>query len=669
MDSILSRIAATEIAKPSFAKLALLATTLGGVYTLWKYNTQLRIMMMLVNVGIQLKKHSFMHTRGPYSILDKIEDDCDKFPDDVQLIMADTGEERTKKQMDELANQVAHWALSQGVQPLDTIALMMLNNLDFVSIWLGIGKIGASTALINTNVTGKPLAHSIETAMVSSNTKILIMDQELESTRTDEIALLRADGVKVFFWSAKKDATSSLRDLVLTLPKTRIDRTIRKVVTEKDPILHIFTSGTTGLPKACKISQTRFQAASLFFPNFCLLRQHADRIYTALPLYHSAAGAIAVGGALRANVPLVLRSKFSTKAFAKDCVQYRVTVLQYIGEVCRYLANAPANPLDQQVKLRFALGNGMRPEYWNEFRTRYNVGFIAEFYSATEGNIGLFNIMGKPGALGFIPSFIGDMLSPFRLVKFDPNDPSIPYRDAKGRCQVVGYREPGLLIGQITKGDVTRRYDGYSDSQATRQKVVTDVFRPGDQYFNTGDILTRDLWGFYYWSDRVGDTFRWKGENVSTTEISEVLTHYCGATVADNTVYGVKVPKRDGRAGMAIVLMQRSLYPAEGDSSKPPQFDAALANIVAACNKHLPVYARPVFVRIRNRADKSLPVTSTLKYVKADLVKEGYDEAQQNEDNDIDAVFLINYADKSWVRVTREIVRDLAAGKDVPGLR
>jgi acyl-CoA synthetase (AMP-forming)/AMP-acid ligase II len=627
----------------------------------WKFSTNIRIVMMLINVGFQLKIHSFLHTKGSFSVIDKIENDCDLYPDQIQLIMADSGDVRSKKQVNELANQIAHWALSQDVKSHDTIALMMLNNLDYISIWLGIGKIGGSTALINTNVTGKPLAHSIDTALASSQTKILIIDEELMSVRTEEIAVLRSQGIKIFFWSTQSSSTNkNLRDIVITFPTTQVDRKYRQSITEKDPILHIYTSGTTGLPKACKISQTRFQAASLFFPNFCLLRQNVDRIYTALPLYHSAAGAIAVGGALRGNVPLVLRSKFSVRAFAKDCVDYRVTVLQYIGELCRYLANAPENPLDHQVKLRFALGNGMRPEYWKVFQNRYNVHFIAEFYSATEGNIGLFNILSKPGALGFIPSLIGDVLSPFRLVRFDPEDPSMPLRDQNGRCQIVGYNEPGLLIGQITKGDVTRRYDGYSDSQATRQKVLTDVFRPGDQYFNTGDLLTRDYFGFYFWSDRVGDTFRWKGENVSTTEVSEIITQYCARSVQDNTVYGVAVPQRDGRAGMAIILMQTSLY--EQTVNSEPNYDCALQEILAACKKHLPIYARPVFIRIRCRENKPLPVTSTLKYMKGDLVKESYEMSQQKE-NDKDAVFLLNYSDNSWKLVTRKVIEELKEGK------
>lgn len=649
-------------------------TWLSGVvlaYLVWTYKIQLQIIPQLILVGLQLKRHSFLHTRGPFSVLDEIEANVDKYPDVVQFIMAETGRSRSKRHMDELANQVGHWALSQGCKPFDTMALMMLNNEDYVSIWMGFAKIGAATALINTNITGKPLSHSVNTALQSSETKILIVDSELEGSLKEELVELASSGVKIFYWSADKTArysTSNLKLIIERQPVTRIDRSHRETVTEKDPLIFVFTSGTTGLPKACKISQTRFQAASFFFPHFCLQRRQRDVMYTPLPLYHSAAGMIAVGGALRANVTLVLRKKFSVSSFSSDLVKYKVTTVQYIGELCRYLANAPPNPLDKQVKLLFAMGNGMRPEYWHEFQTRYSVAFIAEFYAATEGNIGLFNILSMPGAIGFIPS-VGDFLSPFRLLRVDPADPSMPLRNSQGRCTLAAFYEPGLLVGSISSKDVTRRFDGYSDAQATAQKVLKGVFRDGDAYFNTGDLLYRDIWGFYFWSDRVGDTFRWKGENVSTTEVGQVLSH-CTEVLTDNTVYGVSVPKSDGRAGMAAVVLQEGMTIAHDT-------DRTLRAIVQTSMKHLPSYARPLFVRMRPHS-RPLPVTSTHKYVKSDLVKEGFDPRKQTQ-QETDPIYIIFYPPKVsgeeldsqkmyWQEVTPELIDQLERGEE-KGLR
>jgi fatty-acyl-CoA synthase len=275
-------------------------------------------------------------------------------------------------------------------------------------------------------------------------------------------------------------------------------------------------------------------------------------------------------------------------------------VIQYIGELCRYLVNLAPNPLDQQLSIRVAFGNGMRKEYWEKFQERYKVKNIIEFYAATEGNIGLFNCFEKVGPLGYIPRFL-DFIYPLKIVKTDPHDQSVPYRNSKGFCELCELNEPGLLLGEIT---TSRRFEGYTDKKATNAKILKDVFRKGDSYFNTGDLLSRDAEGYYYWSDRIGDTFRWKGENVSTTEVSEVISEcHC---VDDVVVYGVSVPNTDGKPGMAAIV------------GKDNALD--LSEIEAECAKHLPVYARPLFLRLKS--DGKLPTTSTHKYVKHDLVNE-----------------------------------------------
>lgn len=386
------------------------------------------VMFRLLAVGIRLRLHSLLYSKGSFSYADVFESNCDRYPDQVQFIMAETGESCTKKQVDDLANQVAAWGISQGLKALDSVALMMLNNLSFVSIWLGFAKIGMGTALINTNLTGKPFGHSVETSLKSSDVKIVIVDAELEVQLKADLDELRQNGVKVLIWGQSTLVSKDISLEIKQCTTQRPPKSHRSVIRERDPLLYIFTSGTTGLPKACKISQTRFLSGSYFYPYLCGL-DRTDVIYSAMPLYHSAAGIIAAGGALFANVPLVLRKKFSVSAFSSDIIKYNITSIQYIGELCRYLVNAPKNDLDKKIRLKSAIGNGMRVEYWQDFKTRYNVTQIYEFYTATEGNIALFNLFGATGPLGFVPVFL-DYFVPFKLVKVNPDDPSQPLRRA-----------------------------------------------------------------------------------------------------------------------------------------------------------------------------------------------------------------------------------------------
>lgn len=247
----------------------------------------------------------------------------------------------------------------------------------------------------------------------------------------------------------------------------------------------------------------------------------------------------------------------------------------------------------------------MRPEVWPIFQKRFRVQRILEFYASTEGNLALFNSCDHEGALGFIPRF-ADILYPVSILRVDEHDKTIPYRDANGRCQVCKPNEVGLLVASINNKRIDRRFDGYTDSAATSKKILYDVFKSGDVYFNTGDLLYRDSVGYFFWSDRTGDTFRWKGENVSTTEVAQVLASIKG--VSDACVYGVEILNCDGKAGMATITLS--------DSSNISNFD--WNNLANELSLHLPTYARPLFIRVQ----KEIKVTSTFKHIKADLVKE-----------------------------------------------
>ncbi len=579
---------------------------------LWKYiGPLIRLIRLLIRVRI----YGLIHEGTNYTIADLFESMCDSNPALVQIRMAESGEERTIRDLDNLANQFARFMKQQGSKQMDTLAIMLLNSVDFPAFWLGMTKIGCSSALVNTNLTGKPFLHSVETCLSNSEVKILIVDYDLVHKLEEEIGKLHALDIKVVVWKNhfkegdEKEVfqcSPIINKAVGEFSSVRLGKSARNQAKEHDPAIFIFTSGTTGLPKACKISHTRFQLASFFFP---ILADLSDRdcLYCPLPLYHSAAGMLALGGCIRSGACLLTRSKFSASSFSSDCVKYKVTAFQYIGELCRYLVTSPPNPADPKVKIRVAFGNGMRKEYWTKFAERYGVTSIVEFYAATEGNVGLVNGTGEVGALGFIPRFL-DFIYPLVLIKVDPDDNSKPWRDSSGRYEISKPNEPGLLLSRIHIGskDVTRRFDGYTDKKATNDKILYDVFSKGDAYFNTGDLLTRDVVGFFFWSDRTGDTFRWKGENCSTTEVSEVLST-C-SSLKDLVVYGVAVPHTDGRAGMAAVI----------SSQEDNVVD--FQEILDASNKHLPIYARPLFLRVKK--DRVLPTTSTHKYVKAGLVKE-----------------------------------------------
>jgi fatty-acyl-CoA synthase len=549
----------------------------------------------LLKAIITLKWHLIAYRKKYFSYADFVENKVDHHPDVFQFMMAETGEKRTLRETDDLANRVAHWALEKGVKPHYSVGLMLPNCLDYFSIWYGISKIGANTALLNTNHTGQAFIHSATTALKNSELKILLVDNSLADKLETEIKQLLQDGIHVFFWGDVK-----FEKEIQDQSHQRPSKSYREAMKEDDPLIYIFTSGTTGLPKACKISHSRYYIASSLFPIFADLTPK-DVVYTTLPLYHSAGGILGIGGGINAGCRVLIRTKFSASNFSKDCLKYKVTAVQYIGEICRYLVNSPKNEMDDQLKIRVAMGNGMRKDYWEAFQKRYHVQHVVEFYAATEGNVGLFNCFDKIGPIGYVPPLM-DFFYPLKIVKIDEEDPSAPYRDEKGRCVQCANNEPGILINAISTG---YRFEGYTDKKATNSKILRDVFTEGDAYFNTGDSLSRDAWGYFYWCDRLGDTFRWKGENVSTTEVSTVLSN-CSC-IEDNVVYPVEVPNSDGKAGMAAVVVK------EGEELNFSEVEGEL-------NKNLSAFAKPLFIRIK--ADRKLPVTSTHKYIKTDLMKE-----------------------------------------------
>lgn len=479
------------------------------------------------------------------------------------------------------ANQVARWALEEGIGKGDTVCLLLPNSPDYLALWLGLTRIGAVAALLNTNLKGGALAHGIE---VAGPRHIVAADGF-----ADALAGI-APGVQRW-WHG-----DAFRLMLETFSGAPLAEQESRDVGLNDKALLIYTSGTTGLPKAAHVSHRRVMSWTHWFAGMTGATAD-DRLYNCLPMYHSVGGVVASGAVLVAGGAVVLREKFSASRFWTDVAESGATLFQYIGELCRYLlahgGDVPPH------NLRLAVGNGLTGDVWEAFQARFAIPRILEFYAATEGNFSLYNAEGKPGAIGRIPGFLAHRF-PTAIVAFD-SETGLPARGPDGLCIAVARGETGEAIGKIAGG--AARFEGYTDAAATEKKILRDVFAPGDAWVRSGDLMRQDAQGFFYFVDRIGDTFRWKGENVATTEVSAVLSAAPGVKAA--AVYGVAVPGHGGKAGMAALEVEDG-------------FDLAMFHDHIA--DRLPTYARPLFLRLV----QSLAVTETFKQKKHLLAQDGF---------------------------------------------
>lgn len=393
------------------------------------------------------------------------------------------------------------------------------------------------------------------------------------------------------------------KDLTTTLVATSKDAVSKNVdkADHHDKLLYIYTSGTTGLPKAAVITHSRFIFIAVGIHYIAAFEQK-DIFYNPLPLYHTAGGIMNAGQALLFGSTVVIRKKFSASAFFSDCGKYNCTIAQYIGEMCRYVLATPESPADKNHKVRMIFGNGLRPQIWKQFVDRFNIPRVAEFYGATEGNANIVNITNTVGAIGFISRII-PAVYPISIIKADPATGE-PIRGKNGLCQLCGVDEPGVFIGKILPGNPSRAFLGYVDRKASDKKVVHDVFKKGDMAFLSGDIVCADERGNLFFKDRTGDTFRWKGENVSTSEVEAQVSNLAG--YRDCVVFGVEIPNNEGRAGMAAIL----------DTEKTVDMKQLAVGLKSA----MPAYARPIFVRILDKVD----MTGTYKLRKVELQQDGF---------------------------------------------
>jgi fatty-acyl-CoA synthase len=530
----------------------------------------------------------------------------------------------------ELCNRYSRWSLGVGINRNDCVCLLMRNRPEYVAIWLGLTRMGVIVSLLNTNLKTRQLAHCIDLA----RPKHIIVGSDLLSTFLALQGMLSSEPA---LWIHGGDHASfqQIDTEIKAFSAANLRQSERRPVTTHDQALYIYTSGTTGFPKAANISHRRVMIWSRWFAGLMNLKPE-DRMYNALPMYHSIGGIVAVGPLLSTGGSVVIRDKFSTNEFWSDVCRWECTLFQYIGELCRYLLNAPVQSHETQHRLRLCCGNGLQPDIWNRFKERFRIPQVLEFYAATEGNVSLVNVEGKPGSIGRIPPYLAHRFA-IELVRFD-YETEQPLRDELGYCIRCNQDETGEAIGKLSgTGGRGSIFEGYSSPEETETKIIRNAFEPGDAWYRTGDLMRRDVQGYFYFVDRIGDTFRWKGENVATSEIATILRLL--PSIVEATVYGVPVPGHEGKACMAAVV---------------PSQTFEIETLREHVRKMLPPYASPVFLRICERIE----TTGTFKHTKRELMKEGYDPGATK-----DPVFFNDLDKGKFVRVDETMHQTILSGK------
>jgi fatty-acyl-CoA synthase len=587
--------------------------------------------VVYLNAAIRmLRRVTPIARRKDFTFPDAVEQWAQDYGDRTALLA--NAETLSFAELDARANRYARWAAANGVTKGDCVCLLMPNRTEYLAIWVGIARMGGVTALLNTNQTGKALAFSINIV----EPKHIIVDASLaEAFRSAEPDLTGT----LTRWSYGPGGDGKRVDeVVASLSDAPIPKDERPPLNLNDKCIYIYTSGTTGLPKAANVNHYRVQVASNGF-SAAMNAKPDDRVYISLPLYHSSACLVGLGSLLSVGGSAFIAERFSASRFWDDVVDHDCTIFQYVGELCRYLVNAPPHPKETQHHIRLCAGNGLRPDIWRQFQNRFKINHILEYYAATEGNVAIFNFDSKLGSVGRIAT-LAKRRFPYQLVRFDV-DAGLPVRGSGGFCIHCRPDEVGELVAEIVDDPLkpAQRFEGYADPEATRRKILRDVFKPGDMWFRTGDLLRKDRDGYYYFVDRVGDTFRWKGENVATSEVAEVINLL--PAVRESVAYGVAVPGYEGKAGMAAIVT--------GD-------ELDLVELRRHMRDHLPSYARPRFVRMCGELD----ITSTLKQRRIAYMAEGFDPAG------IDDPLYFDDPDRQELVPLDRVLFDKIVGGEIP---
>ena len=506
------------------------------------------------------------------------------------------------------------------------VALLALNGPLFCTALGALAQLGAIGALVNTHLAGEGLAHVLR----ASGARLGLCDAHALPALADVHALHPVRFLaEAPAGTALPAGAAALGELLPDRPPTPDLPDVRG----EDVFLYIYTSGTTGLPKPAVVRHLKFTMGGIGL-SALLGIEEGETIYAPLPLYHGESLFVGFAPAFRAGGAFASRRHFSASAFLDDVRRHEAVAFVYVGELCRYLLRQPPTARDRDHRLRVAAGAGLRPDVWVAFQERFGVPRIVEMYGATEGNVALQNLGGPVGSVGRPHGLLEGQVA---LVRVDPVAGDL-VRGPDGRAVACGPDEPGELLGRVGVAGAME-YDGYTDRTASERKLARDVFEPGDVWFRSGDLLRCDAGGWYWFVDRMGDTFRWKGENVATQEVADVLN---GAPGVDETcVYGVAVPGEDGRAGMA------ALVTAPGAAFDP-------AALYAHAEHHLPRYAMPAFVRLV----AAVEVTGTLKQRKHGLREEGWDASRIPG-----PLFVRDDAHRTYVRLDDAARAALAAGR------
>lgn len=569
-------------------------------------------------------------SRNPDRVLSTVIEELSARSGNAAALLSDR-ESLSYRELVERSNQYARWALEQGLAKGEVVCLLMTNRPEYFAIWLGITSIGGVVALLNTNLVGPSLAHCID---VVSSKHLIVSSEFVDALNTALLNL--AISPTIWTHGIEHAPFRCIDEDIDRRSNCALSQEERRPPTIYDLALYIFTSGTTGLPKAANVSHARILQWSYWFAGMTGA-ESTDRMYNCLPMYHSIGGVLVPGATLVSRGTVVIREKFSASQFWDDIIRWDCTMFQYIGELCRYLLHTIPTHNERSHRVRMACGNGLASELWDGFKERFRIPQILEFYASTEGGVSLFNVQGKRGAIGHIPAYLAHRFAP-ALVKFDV-EKNQPVRNEQGFCVRCAPNETGEAIGKIVDdpSNVGSRFEGYTNKQASAEKILHNVFQIGDAWIRTGDLMRKDESGFFFFVDRIGDTFRWKGENVATSEVSEAICAFPGVRHAN--VYGVAIPGTEGRVGMAALVADKQLD-------------------LSAFRKHLtawlPAYARPLFIRFQ----EDVEITGTFKYSKTELVRQGYDP-----DATPDVVYFDSPESAAFIKLNKPLYDRIQTGQ------
>jgi citronellyl-CoA synthetase len=590
----------------------------GRLNILWRFPTRKKTIQHIENVSVENRE-----SWG--SMLEKT---AAKFPDNAAIKSEDGN--FTWKEYNEWTNRYANYFISRGFKKGDTAVVFLENRPELLMVYSATGKIGTANSMINTNLRQDSLLHCL--TLNPANT-FIVGEEVLDAFEEVKADLNLGEDQNIYFLRDKgqkkaPDEYIDLKNAVEDSPPTNPPTTGQ--VKPADPLAYVFTSGTTGgMPKAAIVTHGRLVRGTYYNGKVVLNMKPNDTMYVPLPFFHTNALALSWPCIFLNGSALAIRRKFSVSNFWDDVRKYNVTAWCYIGELCRYLMNQTSKPDDRHNPLTKIIGNGLRPDIWKDFKKRFGISKVFEIYGAAESNLYFVNFLNLDCTQGFCNA-------PYAIVKYDVDEDE-PLRGSDGFMQKIELGETGLLLGEISEENP---FIGYTSKEATDSKIIHDVFAKGDAWFNTGDLIRDIGYGHVQFVDRTGDTFRWKGENVSTTEVEKVANTF--SQVSLSSVYGVVMPGGDGRAGMVAIIPECDIE----------QFDF---NGIAGHFQHaLPAYAVPKFLRLNSE----LECTPTHKIKKFDLKKEGFDPVDVT-----DSLYVLLPGESEYKPLTAEIYAEIQQGR------